>query len=135
MKKIARFPFMVIAAPCALIGPPLLSPAIASAFIGATVNTAAATGPAGQPLHVRTAPGGSKPSMGWINDGDNASLTGKCRRYNAAWNSFTAYDLNNFGLAQRNSRMKQTRTWCQVWFQTAPNVHKGGWSNANYLFI
>ncbi len=111
------------------------APAASSAFIGAIVNTAAAPGPAGQPLHVRAAPGGSKPSWGWINDGDNASLTGKCRRYNPAWTSFSAYDLNNYGLAQRQARMKQTRTWCQVWFEKSPGVFKGGWANANFMFI
>jgi hypothetical protein len=109
------------------------APLVAGAFVGATVNTSGAPGPSTQPLTVRSQPGSSQPSLGFINDGDNASLGGKCRRYNTAWSSFTSFNLKKLTKAQATPKMAQSRTWCQLQFEPTPNVFKAGWANANYL--
>jgi hypothetical protein len=125
-KKPIRTAMVIIAAA-------LSAPVLAGAFVGATVNTASAPGPAGQPLHVRAAPGGSQASLGWINDGDNASLGGKCRRYNAAWTSYTNFNLKTLTKSQATPKIHMSRTWCQLQFEPTSNVFKLGWANANFL--
>jgi hypothetical protein len=111
----------------------IAAPVFAEAFVGAVVNTSTAPGPPTQPLTIRVVPGNTQTSLGFVVDGGNLSLGGKCRRYNAAWSSYISFNLKNLTQAQGQAKIHQSRTWCQLQFEPTPNVFKVGWANANYV--
>jgi hypothetical protein len=118
---------------CSALATLIAAPVLAGAFVGAEVNTSNAPGPPTQPLTIRVAPGNTQTSLGFVVNGGMLSLGGKCRRYNAAWTSFTSFDLKNLTKAQGQAKIQKLRTWCQLQFEPTPNVFKIGWANANYM--
>lgn len=107
----------------------------ASAFIGGTVNTATAV-PPNSPLKVRMLPKPTAAVWTIVPHGANISLTGPCRRYNAAYTAVLAtYNLHSLTKAQGQAKMSLPRVWCAVWVEKPSGSFSQRWVHANYVTL
>ena len=96
------------------------TPALASAFIGGTVNTASVP-PPNSPLQVRSLPRASAPSLGYILNGGPISLTGSCRRMRPNGQVQNNFSITTMTAAQAHAAIHGPRVWCQTMFEPTPN--------------
>lgn len=107
----------------------------ASAFIGGTVDTSNAL-PPGTPLNARTQPKPSAPVWLALPDTGSISLTGPCRRYNAAYTAVVAsFNLQTTVKAIAQPKMSLSRTWCAVWVEKPSGSFSQRWVSAKYVSL
>lgn len=105
----------------------------ASAFIGGMVDTSVAT-PSLSLLKVRVLPKPSAAVWTSLAHGTNVSLTGPCRRYNAAYSAVLGtYNLHTMTKAQGQAKMNLPRVWCAVWVEKPSGNFTQRWVHASYV--
>jgi hypothetical protein len=108
----------------------LAAPAIASSFWPGTVSGV----PSGQTLTIRKTPSPSALAVGTANNGDDASLTGRCRKLKPNGSTLSNFRIDVPGtVAWRTAKMSQPRTWCEIWFEVAPSNFKAVWARGSYI--
>ena len=113
----------------------LAAPAHASAFIGGTVETSSAS-PPGTPLNARTQPKPSAPVWLALPNTGTISLTGPCRRYNAAYTAVVAsFNLQTTVKTIAQPKMVLSRTWCAVWVEKPSGSFSQRWVSAKYVSL
>jgi hypothetical protein len=111
---------------CALIA----APAIASAFWPGTVSGV----PSGQTLSIRQTASPTGLQVGDANNGDDVSLTGRCRKLKPNGSTLSNFRIDVPGtVAWRTAKMSQPRTWCQIWFEVSPSDFKAVWARGSYI--
>ena len=106
------------------------APAFASAFWPGTVNNV----PSGQSLTIRKLPSPTALQVGSANNGDDISLTGRCRRLKPNGTTLANFRIDGPGtVASRTAKMAQPRTWCEIWFEVAPSNYKAVWARGSFI--
>ena len=106
-----------------LLAVALATPALASAFWGGTVINVASN----DQLNARKWPASYSQIIGTYDDGDNISLTGRCK--NTVTNASFYIDGGQSANWKYN-KMKKTNVWCQV---MTSNAHLG-WVRGKYVW-
>jgi hypothetical protein len=107
-----------------------LSPAIASSFWPGVVSNV----PSGQTLAIRQTPSPMGLQLGSANNGDDVSLTGRCRKLKPNGSTLNNFRIDVPGtIAWRKAKMSQGRTWCELWFEVAPSDYKAVWARGSYI--
>lgn len=106
------------------------TPAIASSFWPGTVSGV----PSGQSLTIRKFPSPTAIQVGSANNGDDMSLTGRCRRLKPNGSTLVNFRIDVPGtVAWRTAKMSQPRTWCQIWFEVSPSNYKAVWARGSFI--
>jgi hypothetical protein len=114
----------------AIIAFTLAAPAIASAFWPGTVNGV----PSGQTLSIRQTASPTGLQVGDANNGDDVSLTGRCRKLKPNGSTQSNFRIDVPGtVAWRTAKMSQPRTWCQIWFEVTPSDFQAVWARGSFI--